>query len=641
MCGIAGIIRWDGESVSPETMHRMSDCMLERGPDDSGLYARANVGLGHRRLSIIDLSENGRGPMCNEDESIWLTFNGEIYNFQDLRDELVSRGHTFKSATDTEVVLHGYEEWGTDCVRRLDGMFAFGLWDTRSQSLVLARDRVGEKPLYYSIGEQSIVFASTLHAVLAGLPEKPPLDPDAVDAFLCREYVPWPKTIFRSILKLPPAHLLVCKAGQSEMLRYWDLEGRVEEGVSEEDWLTRLEEQLKAAVKARLVADVPVGAFLSGGVDSSTIVALMSMLTNSGVNTFSVGYDEAGFYTELPYALQVARKYGTVHNEVKFTAQDALQILPELIWQYGEPFGDASSIPVYFVSKRARQNVKVVLTGDAGDELFAGYQRVRAIDLAVHYRRFIPGPIREHVMLRLSNRLSRTFGRHGVISKIETMATYGQYGPEFAYVNQAGWLETRNHIYTQEFYRLLTEHPIDCYKQAFQASPYNDVRNSALYADFSTSLPDDMLVKVDVASMAASLECRAPFLDRNVIELAFSMPFEMKLRNGETKSILKKLAARHVPSEVVYRRKRGFGLPLGIWFRNQWRSLVGDVLLDQRTLQRGYVQPAIIQKVVNEHLSGAADHTTRLWLLLVLELWMRMNLDSTFGRDAWSGPGKA
>ncbi len=623
MCGIAGKVYFDvARSVDPQLLLRMASIMSHRGPDDGGLLVAGPAGLAHRRLSIIDLT-TGRQPMSNEDESVHIVFNGEIYNFRILRDELLAKGHRFRTVSDTEVIVHLYEEDGANCVHRLHGMFAFALWDERACRLVLARDRVGKKPLYYFYGSEFLAFASELKGLLqdAEIPRR--LDLWALDDYLTYQYIPPPRTIFEGISKLPPAHVLVLDAqsGRFIVSRYWRLHYRPKLALPEHEALERLDELMRQAVRLRLVADVPVGAMLSGGVDSSLVVALMSQLTSRPVQTFSVGFDEKD-YNELPFARTVAKRYQTEHKEL-ICRPDACDVLPRLVWHCDEPFGDSSAMPSYYLAQVISRHVKVALNGDGGDESFAGYERYMGNRL-LQYFHMIPRPLRR-ILLAVLYRLPG-HEKIRLMRRLKWLAASSLKPVEAAY--QAAMIifhaPDRMRLYSPELMAALRIHDsLDFLRRAWEEWGDEDPIDRMLGTDVETYLPEDLLVKMDRMSMAHGLEVRSPFLDHTVMEWAACLPQHMKLRGATLKYLTKKLAERYLPREVIHRPKQGFGVPLAAWFRGPLRLFTEEVFHTSTLARDGLLRREAMLTLLAQHQAGF-DHNHRLWLLLVLEFWYRL-----------------
>jgi asparagine synthase (glutamine-hydrolysing) len=629
MCGITGIVTETGPPPDGATLHRMCQSMVHRGPDDQGIYLRGSVGLGMRRLSIIDVA-GGHQPIHNEDQTVWVVFNGEIYNFLELRAGLEKRGHRFYTNTDTEVVAHLYEELGADCVQQLRGMFGLAVYDERKRSLLLARDRLGKKPLHYALADGRLLFGSEIKAILAGSPELSEVDQDGLLYFFNFNYIPDPFTAFTRIRKLPPGHLLEYKNGQLEVRQYWDFPafGGLDPG-SEQECLEELEHRLAEATRLRLISDVPLGALLSGGVDSSIVVALMARASTGPVKTFSVGFRNAAF-NEAPYARQVAEKFATEHHEL-VVDPDVHQTLEYLTGMLEEPFGDSSILPTYYVSRLAREHVTVALSGDGGDELFAGYDRYWS-NLHSRFSGKIPQRagrfFRESIYPHLPREL---YGRRFAYSM--TLPLRDRYidGLCFQSVEPAD-----RSLFSADFLawtktRVL---PAELFRNYFDRAPAQDPLSRMQYLDLKTYLPGDVLCKVDRMSMATSLEVRSPLLDHVFVEWAVSLAPKWRMRMGQPKYVLKKVAERlGVPSQVLYRPKQGFALPLVHWFREQLKDELPELLLDSRALQRGYFDPKAVRRVLDEHSRGRFDHSGLIWQLLIFELWHRNFLANAGGKN--------
>lgn len=645
MCGIAGAA-WTADAVplAPTTLGRMISAISHRGPDDSGTYFSSSpaAAFGFRRLSIIDLS-TGHQPLANEDESVWIVFNGEIYNYRELRADLEARGHHFRTNSDTECIVHLYEDLGPDCVHRLRGMFAFAIWDDRRKRLLLARDRAGKKPLFYRLDRGQLTFASELKSLLLvpGAPRR--LNRRAIDSYLCYQYVPHPDCILEGYHKLPPAHVAVFENGQLDVRRYWqppyESGARFQRPHSDPgtlktyptttaDWQRELRRTLTEAVRLRMRSDVPLGAFLSGGIDSTIITGLMQEQSDRPVHSFSIGFPVKEF-DERSYAREAAKHLGTEHHEM-VVEPNALEILPKLIWHYDEPFADSSAIPTMLLAQMTRQHVTVALSGDGGDELFAGYTRYLAVKLASRFDR-LPSPIKRLITAKLWQRLPSGAGHRSLLRRGKRfLAALGE-PPEKRYLRWIGIFEAsqRRELYRPEFAAELGGFDAgDFLLNAYFECPSRDFITRTTCADVLTYLPCDILTKVDIASMAYSLECRSPFLDHEVMELAARMPIELKLRGNQGKQILLDTFSDLLPPSIQRRGKMGFGVPLPNWFRGELQSFLRDVLFDSRTLARGFFEPSAVQRLFDEHVQGKTDHAHRLWALLCLELWQRMFLDS-------------
>ncbi len=632
MCGIAGALLFRqqlGESVWMERLGRMVQTLHHRGPDDHGCWSNGGIGLAHARLSVIDLSSAGHQPMATPDGSLVVVFNGEIYNFRELREALEGLGYRFRSHTDTEVLLHGYHAWGGHgLLQRLEGMFAFAMWDERRKELFLARDRFGKKPLYYYHDGEKLVFGSEIKALLPfpGVPREP--DYEAIHHYLTYQYVPAPWTAFRGIRKLSPGHFLRHRAapGQPAVERYWRLQlpqlqnpaAGDENQLAEEFRLRFLE-----AVHKRMVADVPLGAFLSGGVDSSAVVAAMARLGGGPVKTFSIGFENRE-YDETRYARLVAEQYGTEHHE-EVVHPNAVSILPKLVWHYGEPFADPSAIPTFYVSELTRRHVTVALSGDGGDELFLGYSRYQSLFQAE----------RDPAVLRTIARVLQPLVT-ALPRRVRAMRSWAlleryldgyardrarRYAPYLVYYSD----EDKEQGYGEALAPWRDDSSLALLRPFLEA--VRDPVLAAAWADIHTYLPDDILVKVDVASMAYSLETRAPFLDHRFAEWAMGLPLAARFRPGESKRIMKKALEPWLPKEILYRRKMGFGVPIERWLCGPLAEMAQDLLLGSRFEQRGIVHRGHVQAMLEEHCQGLRLHHTRLWALLILELWFQTWID--------------
>jgi asparagine synthase (glutamine-hydrolysing) len=621
MCGICGKVNLDGGLVDESVLTSMTNSLIHRGPDDKGIYRKGIIGLGHRRLSIIDLSPAGHQPMCNEDGTVWIVCNGEIYNFQELRQDLVGKGHVFRSKSDTETIIHLYEEYGTKCLKFLRGMFAFAIWDEKDCSLFLARDRTGKKPLYYSFDGKSFCFGSEIKAILADESFGRVPDYEAIHHYLTFQDVPSPWTAFEGIKKLPPGHFLLVRNGAVQIQRYWKLSYLPKLTIKENDLKAEIIDRLKEAVRIRLVSDVPLGAFLSGGVDSSAIVALMAGMLKEPVKTFSIGFREKA-YNELKYARMVAEKFRTDHTEF-LVEPNAVEILPKLVWHYNEPFADASAIPTYYVSKLAREHVTVILNGDGGDENFAGYGRYASNEFSRHLNRFFPAPLARMLLMAI---MPLPHGKDPLnfIWRAKRFLQEYVHSPE---LRNAHWLcnfstNMKPRFYTEEFLaRVGRSDSFDLLFQKYDEAVAEDFLDKTLYSDVMMYLPDDLLVKVDVASMANSLEARSPFLDHEFMEFVARIPSGLKLKGRITKYILKEALRGILPEEVLFRKKMGFGVPIDHWFRNELKEMAYDTLLSERAVQRGYFRKDAVKKILDEHASGAWNWHNHIWSLLMLELW--------------------
>jgi asparagine synthase (glutamine-hydrolysing) len=615
----------------------MNATLTHRGPDGSGMVLLGNTALAMSRLRIIDLT-TGDQPIPNEDETCWIVYNGEIYNFHALRRALEATGHRFRTRSDTEVLLHAYEAWGPECVHRLQGMFAFAVYDGRLQPprrhepssaggglLFLGRDRLGKKPLYYYHDADCFIFASEIKAILAH-PRVPRLvNRSVIPLYLTYGYVPAPYTLFEGIYELPPGHTLTVRNGQVTVSEYWDVTYPTDatSRLSEPEIIKRLQELLEEAVRRRLVSDVPLGAFLSGGVDSTAVVAYMARLTPQPVKTFAIGFADEPSFNELPYARAAAHVYNTEHHEF-VVKPDMITLLPKLVWHYDQPFADSSALPTYLVSQLAREHVTVALTGDGGDELFAGYERFVAARLAEGYRH-IPQFIRA-ALATLANNLPESTRYKSFVHQMCRFVTYATLPLAQRY---RGWVAIFSDSFRRELLAQGTTVDVeDHFATYFKRAQDVDPLGQLLYVNTKTYLPGDLLVKTDRMSMAHSLEARCPFLDQNLIEFAAHIPSHLKIRGLTTKYILKQALRDLVPAGVIARRKHGFGVPIGRWFRTDLKDYVRDVLLDPQALRRGYYNAATLVRLVDEHQSGKRDYSHHLWALLTFEVWHRLFIDT-------------
>ncbi len=631
MCGIAGILDLKERRVDRALLERLCARLSHRGPDEDGYHVNCSVALGQRRLSIIDLS-SGRQPMSNEDGQVWVTFNGEIYNFHELRAWLEGRGHRFASHSDTEVIVHAYEEEGAQCVKRFRGMFAFGLWDAQKQELLLARDRVGKKPLFYAQVDGQFIFASELQSLLEhpALPRE--LDRIALDEYLTYGYIPAPRTGFRGIHKLLPAHYLTLQRADRNLgdcrihiERYWQLAYTPKHVPDIEEATEGLLDVLTEAVRLRMISDVPIGALLSGGVDSSIVVALMSRLCDRPVKTFSIGFDERGF-NELPFARQVAKTFGTDHHEF-VVRPNALELLPTLVRHYGEPYADSSAIPSYYVAQLTRRHVKVALNGDGGDECFGGYERYLGSGLAERYQR-LPALVRKGILAPLAALIPGALPRRNRLRQAKRFIQAADLPLAERYLR---WMSYFTAADKHELYAADLQDAVHAQDpEAWLIRQFDEVRpitadslDRLLAVDVRSYLPFDLLVKMDIATMANSLEARSPFLDQEVMEYAARLPSSHKIHGKTLKHILKKVGHKLLPAEILTRRKMGFAVPVGEWMRRELRPLLEDVLLAPEALQRGHFRPDALRRLVAAHVAGKRDHSSQLWALLCLELWQR------------------
>jgi asparagine synthase (glutamine-hydrolysing) len=619
MCGICGFMAKPSCSVDQGLLTRMTRRLGHRGPDDEGYYVDPSIGLGMRRLSIIDLL-TGHQPMTNEDRTLWLVFNGEIYNFRELRTRLSSRGHHFSSQSDAEVVIHAYEEYGDQCVDHFNGMFAFALWDAPRRRLLLARDRLGIKPLYYWASKDQLVFGSELKAVMTCADVPRQIDPIALDQFLTLEYIPSPRTIYQGVNKLPPGHRLIFQDGRARLEPYWDISfgnGPIREECCRETLWGLLQD----AVRLQMVSDVPLGAFLSGGIDSSTVVALMHEVTQDSLQTFSIGFGDVT-YNELPYARTVATRFGTQHHE-KILEPDLADLAERLVRHLDEPLGDFSILPTYLVSELARESVKVVLTGDGGDELFGGYDTYVAQQWDGRYRR-LPAMLRTWALPALMRRVPPQPAKKGLINKAKRFVEGSALPPSLQHVRWMIFLNDadKEMLYTPSLQEALDGHSTtSLFESYLQRVAHADPLAQQQYVDVKTYLADNILTKVDRMSMATSLEVRVPLLDHRIVEYALNLPPHLKLRRGRTKQILRQTMESRLPGSVLKKPKQGFSMPMKHWLRSSLRPLMLDLLSEETLHCQGYFDPSTVTCWMREHLDGRADHSHRLWALIVFELW--------------------
>ncbi len=623
MCGIVGIVERDlSRPVAEIDVQRMVRTLNHRGPDDEGSVLLPGVGLAMRRLAIVDIA-GGQQPFANEDGSMQVVANGEIYNFGEVKDALVARGHRFRSRSDVEVLVHAYEEYGEAFLQRIHGMFALALWDGRRRALIAARDRAGEKPLYYTVTSEGLRLASEIKALLSRPEVDRTLDHEALDQFLTYEYIIAPRTIFKAIHKLPPAHYLVYKDGQITVKRYWDAADVEVRAWSVDAAADALRETLCEAVRSQMMSDVPIGLFLSGGIDSSAVgIMLRDAQGSSAVSSFSMGFDD-GSYNELPYAREVARLCGTAHHEGTVTP-DVASLFDRLVVHLDEPFADVSLFPTFLVSQMAREHVKVVLTGDGGDELFGGYDAYQAEALAGKWAGLMPEAATRAADAVLAL-VPPTDKKKGLVNKARRFVDGLAHAP--ASIAQYRWMtflgaDAKARLYTPAFRGALAS--ADVYrpvKEALARIGHDDLLNRQLYADLSIYLADDILVKVDRMSMATSLETRAPFLDAKVMELAFSMPGDLKIRGGTRKYILKQALRGLVPDRILDRKKEGFSIPMKQWLKRELKPLMERLLAPERLAARGLIEPAETRRLIDEHCAGRANHAHVLFSLMVFERW--------------------
>jgi asparagine synthase (glutamine-hydrolysing) len=622
MCGIAGQVRRDGAPVERGLVERMCAAQEHRGPDSRGVFCEGEAGIGIQRLRIIDIA-GGDQPIFNEDRSVAVVLNGEIYNFRELRERLEQSGHRFATAGDTEAIVHLYEEEGTDCVRSLHGMFAFALWDMRRRRLLVARDRVGKKPLFYSERPGALSFASELSALLEDREIPRDIDHRAIDAYLAYDFVPAPLSAYAAVRKLPPGCTLTYSDGRVAIERYWSLDyGRKRAPASEAELHEEIREAIRRAVRKRLISDVPLGAFLSGGIDSSAVVAAMAEASSEPVKTFSIGFTTES-HNELPYARLIAAEFGTDHHE-HVVEPDAVEILPRIVRHYGEPFADSSAIPSFYLAEMARRHVTVALNGDGGDESFAGYQRYTTNALLGRLDG-VPRPLRRAA--GAAGRLIPADGNpRSRRSQARRLCAALPLDPQARYIAQISSLDRagRSDLYTREYAQLLGETATErVIGDRWEEASAQGLLDRMLEVDVATYLPGDLLTKMDIATMASSLEARSPLLDHELMELAASLPPEAKAHGGKRKVALRGALGGWVPDEILDAPKRGFEVPIADWFRKDLRGFARDLLLDPRAVGRGMFEPAAVAGLLDRHAAGREDNSARIWALVVLELWQQ------------------
>jgi len=631
MCGIYGILHLDGSNADPGMAAGMGAVTRHRGPDDEGWHRDGNCVIGMRRLSIIDLA-GGHQPFGSEDGKLWLVCNGEVYNFRELRRELEAAGHAFRSASDCEVILHAYEEWGDAFVHRLNGMYNFALWDGRRHRLVLGRDRIGVKPLYWRLDGQRFAFATEAKALLDLPGVTPEVDRIALASYLNLGYVSAPRSMFAGIFKLPAASLMSIEDGFTAVRRYWAVPQRTEQGVDEEEWVERIRTGIERSVRRQMVSDVPIGAFLSGGIDSSAVVASMAAATDRPVKTYAIGFggSAAGnFYNELPYARRVAGLFGTDHHEI-VVKPDVVALLPRLLWHLDEPIADTAFITTYLVSEFARQDVTVILSGVGGDELFGGYRRY----LGNHYaRQFARLPRLVQCLAKGAGRLLPA-DRHSRWLNLARLAK--------GFLESAGLsFDERYRAYLQIMERSMAGRllaggtPVewDPLVEAFAGSRQDDACNHMLAVDMASQLPDDLLLLTDKMSMAVSLECRVPLLDHELLEMAATMPETVKIRDGVLKAAMKKALSHCLPPDILHRRKRGFGTPMGAWLKGELAILPERLLAPENLRARGLFDPGVVGQILADHRANRRDYTDALLSLVNFEIWARIYLDRRDHRE--------
>ena len=628
MCGLCGTLIFDrAATVAPSLLKRMADTIRHRGPDDEGYYVSGQVGLGFRRLSVIDLN-TGHQPLSNEDGTVWIVFNGEIYNYRELRALLLRKGHVFKTRTDTEVIIHLYEELGPACLEKLRGMFGFAIWDLNAKTLLLARDRVGIKPLYYHLTDTSLVFASEIKAILADPSVERQIAPELIDRFLTFLYMPGEETLLKGIRKLPPGHYLSVKNGKAVIRQYWDLQftAPLQEKTSEQTG-AELRSLLSETVDLHMISDVPIGVLLSGGVDSTGVLSLAVQQTSQKVSTFTVGFSGRDIADERPYARLAAEKFNTQHYEMTITARDFASFLPRYVWHMEEPVCEPPAIALYYISQLARKHVTVLLSGEGGDEAFAGYENYRNLVWLERLKR--GGSV-------LNNALA---GGMSLVNSLFAHPQFAKYGPlmndrfpDYYYSRTSNPYRTTGNglgtLYSAEFVKAFDrERSLEPVRILQAHVRGQDVLHSMLYIDTKTWLPDDLLIKADKMTMANSIELRVPLLDHRVLEFAASLPSRSKLRGCKTKAILKEALSKTIPNEISNRKKVGFPVPYASWIRNDLKDVVLDVLTDSKTTSRGYFRKDAVENLIQANANGA-DYSKEIFSLLSLELWQRVFLEN-------------
>ena len=636
MCGICGKISLK-EAVSENLMHKMCGVLEHRGPDDGGVWVGiagmdsrfrgndkcGNVGLGHRRLSVIDVSSAGHQPMSNEDGSIWLVMNGEVYNFPELRETLERKGHVFRSHTDAETIIHLYEEKGVDCLGDFRGPFAFALWDSKRERLFLARDKIGKKPLHYAYKNGTLIFGSEIKAILQDPEVSVEVNRDRISDYLTYGYTPTPESMFKGIMKLPPAHFMIYEKGKIRLEKYWELDFSKKIKMSEQEYCDKTLELLEEATRIRMISDVPLGAFLSGGVDSSAVVYMMSKLSSRPVKTFSIGFEEQE-YSELKFAKIIADRFGTEHKEY-IVKPNAIEVLPKLVWHYNEPYADSSALPSYYVAKMTRQDVTVALNGDGGDECFGGYERFMAARFA-EYLKIVPG----NLLRSIADRLPESLGLKDFRTRLKRFLLMASRPYRERHYN---WVSVfrdsdKGDLFSDAFKNEIRNRNSFAYlDNAFNKCRSKDVVDRVMSADIRTNLLDDLLVKMDIATMANGLEGRSPFLDYKMMEFSASMPSNMKIKGTRLKYILKKALKNKLPDEILRRGKMGFGVPLDSWFRGELKDYSHEMLLSDKCIKRGYFKREALKSILDRHSSGKVNNGAKIWSLLFLELWHRMFVD--------------
>lgn len=622
MCGIVGSIHFDQRPVQPGYIEQMANVLKHRGPDDAGVFIDRSVGLGHRRLKIIDLSPAGHQPMSNADETVWITFNGEIYNFPELRNDLIRLGRTFVSRSDTEVILQAYEQWGDQCVERFNGMFAFGIWDSRQKKLVLVRDRLGVKPLFYYVDDQKLLFASEIKAILQYPQVNTELDHSAIYDYFSLNYVPSPKTPFTHIRSVLPGHKLSVRHGLVETEAYWDLHFRdADQTLSEAQYTEAIVDLTRDSVRQRLISDVPLGSFLSGGIDSSAVVYLMKQSGHEPLKTFNVRFAESS-YDESPYARLASRYVGTAHHEITCTPQDFRDLTETIAWHADNLTADLSMVPMYLVSKLAREQVTVVLSGDGGDDLFGGYLTYQADLLAGYYRR-LPRRLRQ-IVRPIVAALPHSSRKQSFDYKLKKFIEGAEFPAEKAhYMWRTIFSEAeKSQALSLDFLEGIEDNDsADCYLNQFASADASSDMDKIFYADFKVFLADSILPKVDSMTMANSLEAREPLLDYRLVELSARIPASMKIKGLSTKHIFKRAMSGYLPRRIVHRKKEGFQAPMADWFRSELRPFVNDVLCDENLRSLEFLNRTYVEQIKRRHFDGVENNAFKLWGLMNLVAW--------------------
>ncbi|MCG2737380.1 MAG: asparagine synthase (glutamine-hydrolyzing) [Candidatus Methanoperedenaceae archaeon] len=621
MCGICGYYGLKDIDL----LRKMTEAIKHRGTDDEGFFSDQDIGLGMRRLSIIDLS-TGKQPIHNEDESIWIVFNGEIYNFQELKLSLEKIGHRFYTNSDTEVIIHAYEEFGEKCVNKLRGMFAFAIWDANEKKLFLARDRFGIKPLYYSNIESKLFFGSEIKSILQYKSYNQEINLSAIHDYLSYLYIPAPKTIFKDINKLPPAHILCYKNGKMKIEKYWDLTFPEQKNLGEEYYIKKTRELLEESVRLHMISDVPIGVYLSGGLDSSTITGLMSQISDQPVKTFTIGFNDEEF-SELGYARCVSDHFNTEHHEFIVEA-DSFELLPDIIRQHDEPFGNATSIIHYLISDQIRKKVKVALSGTGGDEIFAGYPKYVGMGLAEHYCK-IPKVIRKNFIEKILYLLPESRKETDYVRWGKLFVNAASLSPPERYYSMISYFSEREKydLYSNGFKENCFEESFKFVKKLFDSQSINDFDQKTFYAELNSYLPYNILEYTDKTSMAVSLETRVPFLDHKLVEFSASVPYSIKLKGYNMKYLLKKAVKDLLPKKILKRKKMGFNPPTGLWLDRDLKDLINEYLAKEVIEQRGYFSFDSIDKILKQHRSGKKNLGLKIWSLICLEEWHRIYVD--------------